>query len=239
MLERRHAHALFQVQYHRVRPLNLDRAQLYVAVLAQVDRDLALVYIEHALPQPYARKRACSVRRFIVHALDHDVFYNHNLAENHARNRAQNQRDKRYRNQHPHSLLSIAAHRTPSIFRRSLRYIYPRNIRAQPGKHILYTLIAPIYYLNIVNRGRALRAQSRDYQRRAAAQVARAYVRAMQPPATAVRSFIHMSAPMRVNCAACAKRDSNTFSTIMDVPRAVHASAMNCACISVGKPGYG
>ena len=44
---------------------------------------------------------------------------------------------------------------------------------------------------------------------------------------------------MRPISSANMKRFSNTFSVMMLLPSAMAMSAMNCACMSVGKPGYG
>ncbi len=58
------------------------------------------------------------------------------------------------------------------------------------------------------------------------------------PRTTARRPSILMLAPMRTSSWACMKRFSKIFSVITDVPSACVARAMNCACMSVGKPGY-
>ena len=60
----------------------------------------------------------------------------------------------------------------------------------------------------------------------------------MLPRTTARRPSILMFAPMRTISSACMKRFSKIFSVMIDVPSACVASAMYCACMSVGKPGY-
>ena len=47
------------------------------------------------------------------------------------------------------------------------------------------------------------------------------------------------SAPMRMSSSANMKRFSKTFSVMIESPSASAMSAMNCACMSVGNPGYG
>ena len=54
----------------------------------------------------------------------------------------------------------------------------------------------------------------------------------------ALRPSIEMSAPMRTISLACMKRFSKIVSVIADAPSACVARAMNCACMSVAKPGY-
>src|SRR4026208_1186898 len=48
-----------------------------------------------------------------------------------------------------------------------------------------------------------------------------------------------MRAPMRHSSAACMNRFSKIVSEILLVPSASPSIAMNCACMSVGKPGNG
>ena len=50
---------------------------------------------------------------------------------------------------------------------------------------------------------------------------------------------LRMSAPMRLSSATCMKRSGKIFSVMMLLPSARHSRAMNWACRSVGKPGYG
>ena len=52
------------------------------------------------------------------------------------------------------------------------------------------------------------------------------------------RPSMAMSAPMRTISLACMKRFSKMVSVMTLVPLAWVASAMNCACMSVAKPGY-
>ena len=46
-------------------------------------------------------------------------------------------------------------------------------------------------------------------------------------------------APSRPSSGTCMNRLSKTVSRMTDAPDAIVMSAMNCACMSVGKPGYG
>ena len=46
-----------------------------------------------------------------------------------------------------------------------------------------------------------------------------------------------MRAPMRFSSGTCMKRFSKIVSVIIAAPSATDISAMNCACMSVGKPG--
>src|SRR5574337_548479 len=59
------------------------------------------------------------------------------------------------------------------------------------------------------------------------------------PCTIAVLPSRRMSAPRRCNSCACMKRFSNTVSVTTPVPSATQLSAVNCACMSVGKAGYG
>ena len=58
------------------------------------------------------------------------------------------------------------------------------------------------------------------------------------PSTIAVWLFKIMFAPIRINSLTCIKRFSNSFSSILLAPSATSAKAINCACMSVGKPGY-
>ena len=60
----------------------------------------------------------------------------------------------------------------------------------------------------------------------------------LPPPIVAMCPFKRMSAPILASSLTCMKRFSKSRSSIVLVPAATHARAMNCACISVGKPGY-
>ena len=57
------------------------------------------------------------------------------------------------------------------------------------------------------------------------------------PVMVAMCPFSLIFAPMRTSSLACIKRFSKSLSSMMLTPFATQASAMNCACISVGKPG--
>ena len=59
------------------------------------------------------------------------------------------------------------------------------------------------------------------------------------PLTIAVLPSTSMSAPSRFNSCTCIIRFSKIVSVMTDVPSARVASAMNCACMSVGKPGCG
>ena len=59
------------------------------------------------------------------------------------------------------------------------------------------------------------------------------------PCTTAALPSRWMSAPSRCNSWACMKRFSNTVSVTTPVPLATQLSAVNWACMSVGKAGYG
>jgi hypothetical protein len=48
-----------------------------------------------------------------------------------------------------------------------------------------------------------------------------------------------MRAPMRISSGTCMKRFSKMVSVIIEAPSATVISAMNCACMSVAKPGKG
>ena len=55
----------------------------------------------------------------------------------------------------------------------------------------------------------------------------------------AVLPSMRMFAPSRRSSCTCMKRFSKMVSTTVAVPSATASSAMNCACMSVAKPGYG
>src|SRR5579885_1271047 len=58
------------------------------------------------------------------------------------------------------------------------------------------------------------------------------------PRTVALRPSTLMFAPMRTSSSTCIKRFSKMFSVMTEVPSACVASAIYCACMSVGKPGY-
>jgi hypothetical protein len=64
-------------------------------------------------------------------------------------------------------------------------------------------------------------------------------VRRGTPRTIAVEPSTSMSAPRRFNSCTCIMRFSKIVSVITEVPPARVASAMNCACMSVGNAGYG
>ena len=57
------------------------------------------------------------------------------------------------------------------------------------------------------------------------------------PMQMAVLPSTRMFAPMRCSSCTCMKRFSKTFSRMVAVPSATALSAVNCACMSVGKAG--
>ena len=58
------------------------------------------------------------------------------------------------------------------------------------------------------------------------------------PSTTATLPSVWMRAPRRCSSFTCMKRFSKMVSATVAVPCAMQSSAMNCACMSVGKPGY-
>jgi hypothetical protein len=59
------------------------------------------------------------------------------------------------------------------------------------------------------------------------------------PWTIAVLPSMSMRAPSRRSSCTCMKRFSKMVSVTCAVPSATQLSAMNCACMSVGKPGCG
>ena len=57
------------------------------------------------------------------------------------------------------------------------------------------------------------------------------------PCTMAVLPSMRMLAPSRRSSCTCMKRFSKMVSTMVLVPSATASSAMNCACMSVAKPG--
>ncbi len=59
------------------------------------------------------------------------------------------------------------------------------------------------------------------------------------PRTSAEEAVILISAPIRASSETCMNRFSKIVSSTKDEPSAILINAMNCACISVGKPGCG
>ena len=87
---------------------------------------------------------------------------------------------------------------------------------------------------------RAIRpASTRHADARRSVAITVAPVSRVGPRTIAVRPSTSMSAPMRASSGTCMNRFSKIVSDSTDCPRARVISTMNCACMSVGKPGNG
>ena len=102
-------------------------------------------------------------------------------------------------------------------------------------------LVAAVDVMDVADDGLTVGDERREHERGTSTQVRalhRAPQRAVATPLTSAWCpSMRMSAPMRESSSANMNRFSKTFSVMMLLPSAIAISAMNCACMSVGKPG--
>ncbi len=80
-------------------------------------------------------------------------------------------------------------------------------------------------------------ASTRDTEARRSVAITGAPCSARTPRTMAEAPCTLMLAPMRFSSGTCMKRFSKMVSVTMAAPSATAISTMNCACMSVGKPG--
>ena len=118
----------------------------------------------------------------------------------------------------------------------------PLDLSAALGELILHALEAAVEVIDPADHGFPLRGKPGDDERHRGPQIRGHDLRAMQAIHAGDESGIALEldlAPSRANSCTCMKRFSKMVSRTSEVPLAVHISAMNCACKSVGKPGKG
>src|SRR5271157_4798623 len=115
------------------------------------------------------------------------------------------------------------------------------DLRSHPTQLFFDALVAPVNVVDAVDDGLAIgtsAANTSDAEARRSLACTAAPLSGVRPRTTARLPSILTFAPMRTSSWACMKRFSKMFSVTMLVPSACVASAMYCACMSVGKPGY-
>ena len=114
------------------------------------------------------------------------------------------------------------------------------NLGADAAQLFFDALVAAVHVIDAVENGFAIGDEGRQDERGGGAEIGAHDCRGLSCGAAdgGRAASTLMFAPMRTSSCTCMKRFSKMFSVTVVAPSACVASAMYCACMSVGKPGY-